>query len=359
MIRNPVDLTDGGGTDSAPPANALPARWWHRLPDGRLRCDLCPRACSLRDGQRGFCFVRARRGDQLWLDVAGPVSGLGIDPIEKKPLNHVLPGTRVLSFGTVGCNLGCRFCQNWQISTASSMVALQVEASPEHIVQTALREGCQAIAFTYNDPIIFAEYAIEVAHAAHEAGLLSIAVTAGYLNPEPRAEFFGCMDAANIDLKAFSDAFYRRITGARLQVVLDTISSVVASGRTWVELTTLLIPGHNDSDHELTAMCRWISAELGTEVPLHFSAFHPSHRMRDVPSTSPAALERARDIALAEGLHFVYTGNVHDPQGQSTWCPACGQTLIERDRYAIGTKHIDENNLCTRCGYRLPGIFQR
>ncbi|MFZ2624077.1 MAG: AmmeMemoRadiSam system radical SAM enzyme [Propionibacterium sp.] len=342
-----------------PPVGARPARWWHPLPDGRLQCELCPRACRLRDGQRGFCFTRARHGDQIWLDSYAQSSGVAVDPIEKKPLNHVLPGARVLSFGTVGCNLSCRFCQNWEISTARSSQRLAVHAEPAEIVELAVDEGCEAIAFTYNDPVIFAEYAIDVAEAAHRAGLLSIAVTAGYISPGPRAEFFGAMDAANIDLKGFDDDFYRRVTGAHLAPVLETIGEVVDSGRTWVELTTLLIPGLNDSDAELRAMCSWIVGELGPEVPLHFSAFHPSNRMLEVPRTPPASVERARRTALDAGLHHVYTGNIHDPAGQTTRCPVCGAVLIERDNYRIGARRIDGQGRCVGCGHLLAGIWRR
>ena len=346
-------------TLSGPPAGAQRARWWHALPDGRLQCDLCPRNCRLRDGQRGFCFTRARHGDQILLDSYGRSSGLAVDPVEKKPLNHVLPGARVLSFGTAGCNLSCRFCQNWEISTARSMERLSVSAQPSDIVELALDEGCEAIAFTYNDPVIFAEYAIDVANAAHEAGLLSIAVTAGYINPEPRSEFFGCMDATNIDLKGFSDDFYRRVTGARLRPVLETIAAVVSSGRTWVELTNLLIPGFNDSDSELRKMCSWVVDELGPDVPMHFSAFHHSNRMLDVARTPAATVERARSTAIDAGVHYVYSGNVHDPQGQTTWCPECGAALIERENYRIGARRLDEDGRCMRCGYVLPGIWHR
>ena len=354
---------DPAGTDRAVhDTDGLPgrtARWWHALPDGRLRCELCPRECTLRDGQRGFCFVRARHGDEIRLDTYGHCSGLAVDPIEKKPLNHVLPGSRVLSFGTAGCDLACRFCQNWEISTARSMTAVGVPAMPRDIAHDASARGCSAVAFTYNDPVVFAEYAMDTARAVNEQQMLSIAVTAGYINPEPRDEFFACMDAANIDLKGFTEGFYRRITGGRLDVVLDTIDAVVHNGRTWVELTTLLIPGMNDSDEELRAMCGWIVRQLGPDVPLHFTAFHPSNRMRDVPPTTATSVERARQIALDAGIHFVYTGNVHDPAGQTTGCPQCGTALIERDGYRVGPVRLDDLGRCRSCGYALPGIFRR
>lgn len=306
------------------------ARWWHAVDDGRLQCDLCPRECKLRDGQRGFCFVRMRDGEQIVLDTYGRSSGFCIDPIEKKPLNHFYPGTSVLSFGTAGCNLGCKFCQNWDISTSREIDHLADQATPQAIAQAALRTGCDSVAFTYNDPTIFAEYAIDIAAACRERGVKSVAVSAGYISPQPRAELYGAVDAANIDLKGFSDDFYRRITGARLQTVLDTLSFIHHETDCWLEITTLLIPGHNDSDAEIERMANWIVRELGPEVPHHFTAFHPDHRMRDVPRTPPATLSRARQIAIDAGERFVYTGNVRDARGGTTWCPECGAGTICR-----------------------------
>ncbi len=332
------------------------ARWWHQVADGRLQCDVCPRECRLRDGQRGFCFVRAREGDELVLTTYGRSSGFCVDPIEKKPLNHFHPGTSVLSFGTSGCNLGCKFCQNWDMSKAREMDRLMDQASPELIAETALELGCRSVAFTYNDPVIFAEYAIDTAVACRERGVAAVAVTAGYVNPEARRDLFAVMDAANIDLKGFTDSFYERVTGGKLRPVLDTLA-YLAGTDCWFEITTLLIPGFNDSDEELRAMGRWVMAELGPDVPHHVTAFHPDWRMRDVPATPAATLLRAREVLLGEGLHHVYTGNITNRAGEITYCPGCGQLLIERDRYEIVAYALTPDGACPGCGDRLPGVY--
>ena len=308
-----------------------PARWWHALPDGRLQCDLCPRECTLQDGQRGFCFVRQRDGAALVLTTYGRSSGFCVDPIEKKPLSHFYPGTSVLSFGTAGCNLGCRFCQNHDISKARDQDTLADAATPEAIAAAAVRLGCASVAFTYNDPVIFAEYAIDIAAACRERGVHTVAVTAGYIHPEPRREFFAAMDATNVDLKGFSEQFYRKLAFAELAPVLATLEYIRHHTNTWLEITTLLIPGQNDSDDELRQLSRWIFEHLGPEVPLHFSAFHPDFKMQDIPATPPATLTRARQIARDEGLQFVYTGNVHDLEGAATTCPKCQAALVRRD----------------------------
>ncbi|MDO5287378.1 MAG: AmmeMemoRadiSam system radical SAM enzyme [Actinomycetia bacterium] len=333
------------------------ARYWHRLDDGRLQCDLCPRLCRLRDGQRGFCFVRARQGDELVLTTYGRSSGFCVDPIEKKPLAHFYPGSAVLSFGTAGCNLGCRFCQNWDISKAREQDRLQASASPRAIADTAVRMGCPSVAFTYNDPVIFAEYAIDTALACHEQGVRTVAVTAGYVTEQPRRDFFAVMDAANVDLKGFSDDFYRRLTGASLRTVQETLCYLVHETGVWLELTTLLVPGHNDSSEEISRMCRWVVSELGPDVPHHFSAFHPAWRMRDVPRTPASTLVRARETALDAGIHHVYTGNVHHRDGDRTTCSGCGSVLIERDWYQLLSYRLTADGRCPDCGLALPGRF--
>ena len=311
----------------------------------------------MRPGQRGFCFVRANEDGQLVLTTYGRSSGFCIDPVEKKPLNHFLPGTQVFSFGTAGCNLACKYCQNWEISTSREMNLLAEEASPSQIASTAANWQCSSVAFTYNDPVIFAEYAIDTALACRAAGLASIAVTAGYINPEARRDFFAVMDAANIDLKGFSDSFYQQVTGARLRPVLDTISYAVHETNVWVELTTLLLPGYDDASSDLREMCRWIVTELGPDVPLHFTAFHPDNRMRDLPRTPSRTLARARAIAQEEGLHYVYTGNIEDPDGQTTYCPNCKSPVIRRDRYTIDSYDLDAEGRCRVCGTQIPGRF--
>ncbi len=334
-----------------------PARWWHPLDDGRIQCDLCPRDCRLHEGQRGLCFVRAREGDAMVLATYGRSSGFCIDPIEKKPLSHFLPGSSVFSFGTAGCNLACKFCQNWDISKSREMDRLMDRAGPARIAQVARDSGCASVAFTYNDPVIFAEYAMDTADACHAVGVKTVAVTAGYIHAEPRRAFFDRMDAANVDLKGFSDDFYFRQTGAHLAPVLDTLQHIVHDTRCWLEITTLVIPGHNDSDAELRAMTRWIVDHLGRDVPLHFTAFHPDYKMTDVPRTPEATLQRARRTAIDAGMRFVYTGNVHDAEGGTTFCPGCGAAVIERDWHRILHHALDEHGGCTHCGTRLPGRY--
>ena len=342
---------------SAVPGSGFPGRWWHPLPDGRLQCDLCPRDCRLHEGQRGACFVRQRIGDEMVLTTYGRSSGFCIDPIEKKPLNHFLPGSAVLSFGTAGCNLACKFCQNWDISKSRDMDRLMDEASPHAIAAAARDSGCRSVAFTYNDPVIFAEYAMDVADACREAGLLSVAVTAGYMSPEPRREFYAKMDAANVDLKGFTDAFYVKLTGAKLAPVLDTLVYLKHETDVWFEITTLLIPGKNDSPEEAREMSQWIYRELGPDVPLHFTAFHPDFKMMDLPPTPASTLTRSRAIALEEGLRYVYTGNVHDNEGGTTYCPGCADALVVRDWHRILAYRISADGRCAGCGTQIEGRF--
>ncbi len=338
--------------------DTVSTRYWHALEDGRLQCDLCPRECRLHPDQRGLCFVRARQGDEVVLTTYGRSSGFCIDPIEKKPLNHFLPGTPVLSFGTAGCNLACKFCQNWDISKSREIDTLSGRATPEQLARAAVQHGCRSVAYTYNDPVIFLEYAVDVAAACREQGVNSVAVSAGYISPEPRREFFAAMDAANIDLKAFSERFYRKLTGSSLAPVLDTLLYLRHETSVWLEITTLLIPGWNDSDAELHEACAWLHRELGPDVPLHFSAFHPDFKMRDLPRTPAATLSRARHIAKEEGLRDVYTGNVHDPAGGSTYCAGCGELLIGRDWYELSTWNLDPQGRCAACATPLPGVFE-
>ncbi|MDJ0850355.1 MAG: AmmeMemoRadiSam system radical SAM enzyme [Myxococcota bacterium] len=334
-----------------------PARHWRRLPDGRLQCDVCPRECRLADGQRGLCFVRARAGDQLVLDTWGRSSGFCVDPIEKKPLNHFLPGTPVLSFGTAGCNLTCRFCQNWDISKSREVDTLADAALPDTIARAAADLGCRSVAFTYNDPVIFLEYAVDTARACREVGVATVAVTAGYVCPEARRDFFAEIDAANVDLKGFSEDFYRELCTGELAPVLDTLVYLRHETDVWLEITTLLIPGQNDSPAELEALSAWVAENLGPDVPLHFTAFHPDFRMLDTPATPPSTLRRARDIAKRAGIRHVYTGNVHDRDGQSTWCHGCGQRVIGRDWYVLSDWELDDEGRCRSCGTRCPGVF--
>jgi pyruvate formate lyase activating enzyme len=358
-----LPVAHGGAAASLAPSShdpsIVPARYWHTLPDGRIQCDVCPRACKLNDGQRGLCFVRARQSEGMVLTSYGRSSGFCIDPIEKKPLNHFLPGTPILSFGTAGCNLACRFCQNWDISKSREIDTLADAASPEAIAAAAEGLGCRSVAFTYNDPVIFHEYAIDVADACRARGIRSVAVTAGYVCAEPRAEFYRHMDAANVDLKGFTERFYDRVCSGHLQPVLETLVYLKQETAVWFEITTLLIPGENDSEAEIEALTGWVMENLGPDVPLHFTAFHPDWKMLDKAHTPPATLTRARRIGLKNGLRYVYTGNVHDSAGGSTWCHGCGALLIGRDWYELLAWNLDAEGRCESCGAPCAGVFER
>ncbi len=336
----------------------VPTKYWHKLEDGRIQCDLCPRFCKLREGQRGLCFVRERLHDQIVLTTYGRSSGFCIDPIEKKPLNHFLPGTPVLSFGTAGCNLACKYCQNWDISKSREMKTLADRATPEMLAEAAERYGCRSVAYTYNDPVIFHEYAIDTAKACRARGIKSVAVTAGYVCPEPRAEFYQWMDAANVDLKGFTEEFYWKVTGGHLEPVLDTLKYIKHETDVWLEITTLVIPGYNDSEKEIDEMTQWVVDELGPDVPMHFTAFHPDYKMQDVPPTPPQTLVRAREIAMKNGVRYAYTGNVHDNEGQSTYCHHCGKKLIGRDWYVLSEWNLTPEGHCKFCNTPCAGVFE-
>jgi len=327
------------------------------LPDGRLLCEVCPRACKLNPGQRGLCYVRQNVDGHMALTTDGLSSGFCVDPIEKKPLYHFLPGSSILSFGTAGCNLACAFCQNHEISKSREVETSARRAPPQAVARAAKRLGCASVAFTYNDPVIFYEYAVDVAEACRAEGIQSVAVTAGYVNKGPREEFFRAVDAANVDLKGFTDDFYRRNAAGRLEPVLDALRYLKRETEVWLEITTLLIPGENDSEAEIDALTRWVNAELGAETPLHFTAFHPDYRMLDKPPTPKATLDRARHIGLLNGLKHVYVGNVRDPQRETTFCAVCGTALIRRDSYAILGYALSAEGGCPTCGAALAGRF--
>lgn len=334
------------------------ARHWQRLENGRVQCQVCPNRCTLRDGQRGRCFVRAAQGGEMVLTTYGRSSGFCIDPIEKKPLNHFLPGTPILSFGTAGCNLSCLFCQNWNISKSSQVDTLASVASPDRIAEAAAELECRSVAFTYNDPVVFLEYAVDVAKECRRRGIRTVAVTAGYINAGAREEFFEPMDAANVDLKGFTEDFYHKFCGGNLRTVLDTLVFLKHKTKVWFELTTLLIPGENDSPGELKQLSQWVMKELGPDVPIHFSAFHPAWKLMDKPPTSPDSLTLARQIAIDAGLRYVYTGNVHDEKGDSTYCHSCGKRLIGRDWFALKEWKLDAKGCCRSCGTPCAGVFE-
>ena len=355
MAENTLPIISPAADLSDLDSGLYPARWWHTEGE-KIICDLCPRACALSENDRGFCFVRQNIGGKMALTTFGRSTGFCVDPIEKKPLNHFYPGTSVLSFGTAGCNLGCKFCQNWDISKSREIERLSARALPDEIAEVAAQLGCQSVAFTYNDPIIWSEYAIETSKACHTRGVKTVAVTAGYITEQARADFFEHIDAANVDLKAFTEEFYYRITLSHLQPVLDTLKWLKQETDVWFEITNLVIPQANDNDGEFQQMCDWILNEIGPDVPLHFSAFHPDFRMRDRGGTPPETLVRAREIALAAGLKYVYTGNVNDVVRQSTCCPQCQQTLIERNWYQLG-KYALRGNRCGNCDTEIAGHF--
>lgn len=336
-----------------------PTQYWHGLEDGRVQCDLCPRECKMKESQRGLCFVRGRQGDEVVLTTYGRSSGYCVDPIEKKPLNHFLPGTPTLSFGTAGCNLACKFCQNWDISKSREVDTLADGAKPELVAQVAKKLGCQSVAFTYNDPVIFMEYAIDIAQACKEIGIATVAVTAGYISPEPRAEFFRHMDATNVDLKAFTEDFYWNITKSHLNDVLETLKYLKHETDTWFELTTLVIPGENDSEKEFDEMSAWVVEHLGPDVPMHFTAFHPEYRMLDKPNTPPETLNLARRTALKNGVHHAYVGNVSDPGRASTYCHNCRALLIGRERYTLTRWGLSDSGACRQCGTPCAGVFDK
>ncbi|MDJ0895417.1 MAG: AmmeMemoRadiSam system radical SAM enzyme [Alphaproteobacteria bacterium] len=341
------------------PGDAFPTKYWHKLKDGRVQCDLCPRLCKLREGQRGLCFIRACQHGQIVLTSYGRSSGYCVDPIEKKPLNHFLPGTPVLSFGTAGCNLACRFCQNWDISKSREFDTLADRAEPEVIARAADELGCRSVAFTYNDPVIFHEYAIDVAQACRERGIKTVAVTAGFICPEPREEFFRHMDAANVDLKAFTEDFYHRICSGHLQPVLNTLAYLKHETDVWFETTSLLIPGENDGPDEIDRMTQWLVDALGPDVPMHFTAFHPDWKMLDKPSTPPATLHRARTIAMNNGVRYAYTGNIRDTEGASTYCHNCKRVLIGRAGYDLTDWNLTADGRCSKCRTPCAGVFEQ
>jgi pyruvate formate lyase activating enzyme len=332
------------------------ARWWEPQPDGRLLCTLCPRFCRLGDGQAGFCYIRKNEGGKLVSLGYGKTTGFAVDPVEKKPLNHFLPGTPILSFGTAGCNLGCRFCQNWDISKARLADKQSGDISPVEVVDLAVRQGCPSVAMTYNDPVIWAEFAIDIAREARARGVRAVLVTAGYVTAQARPELYADVDAANVDLKAFTDDFYHKVTFSQLAPVLETLIWIKRETSVWLEITNLMIPGLNDDPAETRRLAEWVATELGLDVPLHFTAFHPDFKMLDRPPTPPATLTRARAIAREVGLRYVYTGNVHDQEGGTTFCPSCGEAVIARDWFAVDPVGLRDGR-CRACGTAIPGVF--
>jgi pyruvate formate lyase activating enzyme len=332
------------------------AKWWKPVENNKILCTLCPRYCKIGEGQPGFCFIRQNHNGVLYSTGYGRPTGFAIDPIEKKPLNHFLPGTMVLSFGTAGCNLGCKFCQNWSISKAKLDDFNSLKASPEDVIQLAKKYDVPSIAFTYNDPTIFGEYVIDISKIARVEGIKTVLVTAGYIDKNAREEIYQYIDAANVDLKAFTDRFYYKLTFSHLKDVLDTLAWLKRETNVWVEITTLLIPGENDSPHEIKMESDWIMENLGDTVPLHFTAFHPDFKMRDRKTTPADTLTAARKIALSAGIKYCYVGNIHNSEGQTTYCHNCGLELIKRDWHSVISNKIKDGK-CSNCGIEIPGVF--
>jgi pyruvate formate lyase activating enzyme len=329
------------------------ARWWETDPAGKVHCYLCPRHCHIGEGQAGFCFIRVNQGGKLYsLGYASPAA-IQIDPIEKKPLNHFLPGTRIFSMGTAGCNMGCFFCQNWDISKSRSDQVHSSYIPPEHVVALAIQYDCPSIAFTYNEPTIWGEYVIDICHAAKEQGLNTVMVSNGYVTREAFHDIYDHVDAANIDLKAFTEQFYGRITLTHLEPVLETLKLLKNETNVWFEITNLMIPTLNDAETETRKLAEWILENLGPDVPLHFTAFHPDFKLQDKPKTPPETLHRARAIAREVGLHYVYEGNIFS-DGAHTSCPACGMLLIRRSWHDVMQNRL-KNGCCPKCGSAIPG----
>jgi pyruvate formate lyase activating enzyme len=329
------------------------ARWWETDAQGKLHCYLCPRHCHIGEGQAGFCFIRVNEGGKLYsLGYASPAA-IQIDPIEKKPLHHFLPGTRIFSLGTAGCNMGCFFCQNWDISKSRSDQVHSTRLVPEQVVELAIRYGCPSIAFTYNEPTIWGEYVMDIAKAAHQRGLNTVMVTNGYISPEAFHDIYDHMDAANVDLKAFTEGFYAKITLTHLEPVLETLKRLKSETNVWFEITNLMIPTLNDDPAETRKLAEWVLENLGPGVPLHFTAFHPDFKLRDKPGTPPETLHRARSIAREVGLHYVYEGNIFS-DGAHTLCPNCATTLIRRSWHDVQQNRL-RGGACPICGQTIPG----
>jgi len=322
----------------------------------RVKCLLCPRTCELKEGERGNCRVRMNIAGRLQTLVYGRPCAVHIDPIEKKPLYHYLPGSRSFSIATAGCNLHCMFCQNWEISQREPEYTTNIDLSPEEVVNQALNAGCRTIAYTYSEPIIFFEYAADTGRLAHKNGLLNVWVTAGYINQEPLKEAVSFIDAAHVDLKGITDTYYKNVCKATLKPVLDTIKTMKDSG-VWVEIINLVVPTYNDTKDDFSRLCDWIIENVGVETPLHFSRFWPTYQLKNLPPTPVESLSLARNIAMAKGIHYVYIGNVPEHEGNNTYCPICKKLIIGRQGYVISGYNIRDGK-CGFCGHPIPGRWE-
>jgi len=333
------------------------ARYYTQLENGKVRCNLCPNFCILKPGQRGICGVRENIRGKLYSLVYGKPVSLHLDPIEKKPLYHFLPGAKAYSLATVGCNLNCQYCQNWDIAHRSPEDAETRKMSPAEVVQEAINNQAEVIAFTYNEPTVWYEYMFDIAKLAHEKGLRTVSITAGYINPEPLKALLPYLDAVKVDLKSFNDQTYRQLIQGRLDPVLETMKTVKQSG-TWLEIVNLVVPGYTDKMEEVKEMCQWIKDNLGDEVPVHFSRFWPQYKLVNLPPTPEETIKKARQVCLDVGLKYVYTGNIDDPEGSTTYCPENHQPLLIREGYLVKKNTIDAAGRSPDCSVKIAGVWQ-
>jgi len=334
----------------------MEAKFYRKLQGRRIKCNLCPRECTVGDQERGHCRVRENRGGILYTLVHSRVCAAHVDPIEKKPLFHYLPGTVAFSLATAGCNVNCKFCQNWNISQSRPEQIPSQFVPPRRVVELAEEYSCPTIAYTYSEPVVFSEFLMDCADAGHEAGVRSIVVSNGYIQDGALKAAYGKMDAVKIDLKSFSESYYRSVVKAQLKPVLDSLVTLRGLGK-WTEIVYLVVPAMNDSDEEFRGLARWVKANLGEDVPLHFTQFHPEYLMKNLTITPVPTLERAKAIADAEGLHYVYIGNVPGHKAQNTYCPKCSQMLVERAGFRAGRMMIREGK-CSYCEHPIPGVWQ-
>jgi len=331
------------------------ARYYKKLPDREIECELCPRACRLGDKERGYCGVRENQGGTYYTLVYGKACSVNIDPIEKKPFFHFLPGTSALSMATAGCNVNCKFCQNWEISQVRPEQVDHRDFSPEMVAAEAQAYRCPSVAYTYTEPIVFYEYMYDTAVAARSRGIRSVVVTAGHIKPQPLRDLIPVVDAIKVDLKGFNQKFYTEYVRGELKTVLETIG-IVAKSKAWLEVVYLVIPSLNDSLTDIRDMAHWLKNEVGDRVPLHFSRFQPLYLVKNLPPTPISTLEAAREAALAEGLKFVYIGNVPGHPGEHTYCPGCARVVVRRTGFAVEDIQI-KGGRCKFCGAPVSGVW--
>ncbi len=335
--------------------SSVEARYYEKLEAGGVECRLCPRRCMVTDLERGYCGVRENRGDVYYTLVYGRPCALNIDPIEKKPLFHFYPGTTALSLATAGCNVNCKFCQNWEISQSRPEQTDNLDLPPGTLVDICRQRGIPTLAYTYSEPIIFYEYMYDIAKLGHEKGVKSVIITGGYIEKEPLADLLPQLDAVKVDLKAIREKYYRDVVGGELQPVLDRLVQIKESG-VWLEIVYLVVPTLNDTDAEFRELAQWVKTYLGKDTPVHFSRFHPQYLLKNLPPTPQATLESAYNISRAEGLDFVYLGNLPGHPAESTYCPKCSRVLIERRGYRISRNNLTGNR-CNNCQTEIPGLF--